>query len=313
MSIIIYTYRDPYKLNLEAYWDEIKCCPFFCASQTLVNGLKSLYPREFVQGRVTTVQYLVDALFPQWQSTAYLVKQHTEIDNIISRGLHSALPVPVQDHLSSAFLFNREEVLKSIRTMFELNLTAEDIDMEQLNSEQYFILELFKALQTAKKNHFVINDIPNVGVIDSAINAVMLKASHDEIDLNSVECDRIVIHGVHQFSPIILRAIEEISKYKKVILLFNYQSQYKNAYQTWVNIYSTFDCPILPSQGVEFHPTPALPVSYQSNLLADQMGKLLNGDVDHIISGNMCEILEFDNMMEFASYVADIFKGPGAV
>ena len=56
MSIAIYTYKDPYQLNREPYWDEIRTCPYFCAAQTLVNGLRTLYTADFVQGRVTTVQ-----------------------------------------------------------------------------------------------------------------------------------------------------------------------------------------------------------------------------------------------------------------
>jgi hypothetical protein len=48
MSIVIYTYSDPYRLKEEPYWDEIKACPYFCAAQTLVNGLKYLYREDFV-------------------------------------------------------------------------------------------------------------------------------------------------------------------------------------------------------------------------------------------------------------------------
>ena len=70
MSIAIYTYRDPYKLNKEAYWDEIKECPYFCVSQTLVNGLKTIYKKDFQQGRVTTIQYLIESLYEYWESTA---------------------------------------------------------------------------------------------------------------------------------------------------------------------------------------------------------------------------------------------------
>ena len=115
MSIVIYTYRDPYKLDKEPYWDEIKHCPYFCVSQTLVNGLKYLYKKEFVQGRVTTVQNLIKSLFKYWESTACIVKQHTNIDNIISSGLVPVLGEKMQENISRAFLFNREEVFKSIR------------------------------------------------------------------------------------------------------------------------------------------------------------------------------------------------------
>lgn len=41
-----------------------------------------------------------------------------------------------------------------------------------------------------------------------------------------------------------LKTIEILSKYKNVIVLFNYQPDYKNVYQTWLNIYSWFESKI---------------------------------------------------------------------
>ena len=55
MSIVIYTYHDPYKIDQETYWKDINNCPYFCAAQTLVNGLRKHYKGKFSGGRVTTV------------------------------------------------------------------------------------------------------------------------------------------------------------------------------------------------------------------------------------------------------------------
>ena len=42
MSVIIYTYRDPYKLKEnKELWKEISSCPYFCAAQTLVKWSES--------------------------------------------------------------------------------------------------------------------------------------------------------------------------------------------------------------------------------------------------------------------------------
>ena len=313
MSIAIYTYRDPYKLNQEPYWDEIRSCPYFCVSQTLVNGLKYLYRKDFVQGRVTTVQNLVDTMFEHWESTACEIKQHTDIDNIISSGIGTALGSAMQDNITRAFLFNREEVFNSIRVMFELNINLDDIVLEKLTPEQMFIVEVYKRiLNSDKRTDFTLNSDFDETYIDSAIVKTMQKAG-DDPQIADVQKDRIVIHGIHQFSPIVLRMIEKLSEYKKVILLFNYQPQYKNAYQTWIDIYSAFDCPIEDFGGAEFRPSLKNSVSYASNILADNIGKLLNGQASGITHGNACEIIEFDNMTEFASYVADIFEAAAKV
>ena len=51
MSITVYTYHDPYKLNENsALWGEISNCPYFCVSQTLVNGLKAIYGGTLLSG-----------------------------------------------------------------------------------------------------------------------------------------------------------------------------------------------------------------------------------------------------------------------
>ena len=311
MSLAIYTYKDPYRLESEPYWNEIKTCPYFCVSQTLVNGLKYVYKSDFQQGRVTTVQNLIEALYEYWTSTACAVKQHTDIDNIISHNISTLLNGSLQQNMASAFLFNREEVFESLRIMFELNINLQDVVEEKLTPEQKFIVEIYRVISNSGViADFTIDEKHSIEEIDKSISSAMAKAAEyagNEIDLSKIQNDRIVIHGVHQFSPIMLRAIEKIAESKKVILLFNYQPQYKNAYQTWIDIYSTFDCPIVEFDGAEFHPNMEYPASFQGNLLADNLGKLINGDIDSLNFGNSFEITEFDNTTEFANYVADIF------
>lgn len=307
MSIVIYTYTDPYKLDQEPFWEEIKECPFFCVSQTMVNGLKYLYKKDFAQGRVTTVQNLVEALFAFWESTACMVKQHADIDNIISAGLPPVLGESMQENIARAFLFNREEVFESVRVMFELNMKLEEIRAEYLTPEQRFIVELYrKILASEKRNDFVLKQDFSEESVDEALINAMTKAQK-ELNLLEINTGCVVIHGVHQFSPIVLRTIEAVSKFKKVILLFNYQPQYKNAYQTWIDIYSAFDCNITAPVGTEFRPSMQYPASYEGNALADRIGKLVNGQMSEVSVGHNVEIVEFDNMTEFAGYVADIF------
>lgn len=313
MSIEIMTYRNPYQLHEEPYWNDIKSCPYFCVSQTTVNGLKRLYPNDFKQGRVATVQRLISALFKHWETTSSMVCQHTAIDNIISNGLPLDFGAEIIENMKRAFRFNRNEVYNSLRVMFELDVDIDEIRLDQLTYEQRFIVEIYrKILGSEKKAAFNLEKNLSVEQVDRAVGKAMQdarKASNDESDiiLSEIEQDRIVIHGVHQFSPILLRAIEEISKYKRVILLFNYQLQYKNIYQTWFDIYTAFDCPITDSTRTEFHPDQAL-ISYSGNLLADNLGKLVEGRIDQLSFDQEIQITEFDNMTEFAGYIAQVFE-----
>lgn len=312
MSIVIYTYRDPYKLTKEDFFPHISTCPYFCASQTLANGLGSIYPKEFPKARVTTVRNLTEALFDNWETTATVVKQHADIDKIISGGITGAISPQLQDNLIKSFQFNRDEVFQSIRTMFELGLKPESIQENTLTQEQRFILEIYKRiLETDAKKDFNLSFDGNEQDVDLRIGKALTRdrelSSKDLSDL-PMDLDRLVIHGVHQFTPLMLRAVEVLSHYKQVVLLFNYQKQYQNIYQTWIDIYSAFDSSIVVSDGKEFRPCIDYPESYSGNLLADQIGRLTNGQMEGIGGGEPVEVLEFDNMTEFAGYVSDIFE-----
>lgn len=310
MPISVYTYHDPYKLKENnELWKEISNCPYFCVSQTLVNGLKSVYGSAFQIGRVTTVMNLVNALYSEWVTTSCAVKQHAAIDNIIAGFQKDIGLTDIElENVKKSFLFNRDEVFTSIRTMFELRINPDNIVEKYLTPEQRFIVEVYKIILNSEKslifqvqNSFEEEDI-NKAVITAMNGAKETANVQDNIEVS--EMDTIVIHGVHQFSPLMLRTIEELSKFKKVILLINYQNQFKNIYQTWIDIYSAFDCGIKDFPGQEFVPVDDKSVSYEGNVLAQNMGRLFAGRKEDITATKPYEIIEFDNMTEFASYVA---------
>ena len=308
MSIVIYTYHDPYKIDQEPYWNEIKNCPYFCSAQTLVNGLRKHYKGKFDGGRVTTVKILTDSLYEDWASPAWIVKQHTDIDNIINEGLFTELTNAEKKNISRAFLFNRDDVFTSIRTMFELNVDVNAVLKDKLTKEQAYILGIYKKIISSdKKEDFYLAQSLSEKKINLGLQRAMTAIQKD-YDSSGVDISTVVIHGLHQFTPIALRAIDELQKYKNVILLFNYQKQYKNVYQTWFDIYSAFDCKIVDYDRSEFSPVDTTSVSYRGNVLADQLGKLVNGQKKVIAVDQPYEIIEFDNMTEFAGYVADIFE-----
>ena len=315
MSIVIYSYHNPYSLkDNQELWDEIVNCPYFCVSQTLVNGLKTLYGKDFQINRVTTVKNLTDAVYRYWTGTACAVKQHADIDNIISMAsARCGLNADEVENIRKSFLFNRNEVFNSIRTMFELRMNPNNIVEKYLTPEQKFIVFIFNEIINSDRNKdFLLKDNFTEQEIEEAIMAALQivkeNSGNASESIGIGEFDHIVIHGVHQFSSLMLRTIEEIAKYKKVILLFNYQEQYKNIYQTWIDIYSSFDCKMVDFKENEFHPTDSSTISYEGNMLAQNMGKLLEGRKEDITVQKPYEIIEFDNMTEFAGYVAKIFE-----
>ena len=118
---------------------------------------------------------------------------------------------------------------------------------------------------------------------ESEIDAAIKKALHEEndkkkISIDGVDCNTVVFHGIHQFTPSILKAVEQVAKYRRVVMLFNYQEQYQEIYQTWLDVYSCFDITVKSQFNNEFHPNTLLQKSYRGNLLADTLAKLANGE-----------------------------------
>lgn len=303
MPFSIYTYSNPYEINKELYWDSIKNCPHFCVSQTMANGMMGTY-EEMTAGKVSTVENLVKGLFAYWESSECKIKQYTVIDEAINR-------LEIADNaekIKQSLRFNRKQLSNSLRILFELDMSIEEMRTDLMTEEQRHLVGIYRIIRESEllqafkiKRHFSEAEIEN------AIREGM-KLERENADISGVDVDTIVIHGVHQFSPMILQTIELVAKYKRVILLFNYQQQYKNVYQTWIDVYSSFDLPIKSQFTNEFRPNPLLANSYSGNLLADRMANLIEGHPEENKEECPFEIIEFDNNTEFASYVASVFE-----
>lgn len=303
MPFSIYTYSNPYEINKELYWDSIKNCPHFCVSQTMANGMIGTY-EEMTVGKVSTVENLVKGLFAYWESSECKIKQYTVIDEAINR-----LNIPEnEEKIKQSLRFNRKQLSNSLRILFELDMNIEEMRTELMSEEQRHLVELYEIIKKSDlvqaftlKRHFSEYDI------EKAIREGM-KLEREDADIKTVDVDTIVIHGVHQFSPMILQTIELVAKYKRVILMFNYQKQYMNVYQTWIDVYSSFDLPIKSQFTNEFKPNPLLANSYEGNLLADKMANIIEGHPEENEEECPFEVIEFDNNTEFASYVAGVFE-----
>lgn len=303
MAFSIYTYSNPYEIDKELYWDSIKNCPHFCVSQTMANGIMGTY-RDMSAGKVSTVENLVKGLFSYWESTECKIKQYTDIDNAIGQ-----LELRDNDEkIRQALRFNRKDLSSSLRILFELNMSLEEMQTELMSEEQKYLLMIYGIIINSDMSQdFLLKRDFTESEIDDAIRQGLL-LERENADLSGIDYDTIVVHGVHQFSPMILQTLEHVAKYKRVILLFNYQNQYKNAYQTWIDVYSSFDLPIKSQFVNEFKPNQLLVNCYEGNHLADRMAHLIEGKTIDEDAEAPFEIIEFDNNTEFASYVSKVYE-----
>lgn len=303
MAIEIYSYPNPYELDSMTIWEAIKDAPQFCVSQTMVNGLSKLYKHFEKRTQLATVQKLVNALYSDWESIDTKIKQIVAVDRAINAlSIHGY----EADRVKRSLLFNTKPISNCARLLKELNIKPEEINSDHLNIDQKYLVQIYEAV--ASEPSFRFDHTVSQERADSAIKEA-LKGREGEQKFEGIDFKTIVIHGVHQFTPAIICAIDELSKYYRVVLLFNYQHQYRKIYETWLNVYSLFEVPMHLEKEGEFVPNSLYANSYQSNLLADFIGKTFDGNLlatSQEISN--LEVIEFENCTEFANYVASIYQ-----
>ena len=314
MAILIYPYSNPYKISCEPYWAMVKNSFHLCGAQTLVNGLCDQY-KDFYQGKLTTINRFINCLFNNWESDPTIIEQQVVVDNsILYMDFSNVVPGVSSDDISISLRRNRKYVLKSIRIMYELGMNPKNMVQEQLSTAQKCVVAIYSELLRTNNPVFSLRNNISEAEIDNAIEKTIadaMKANNASIsDDKIVEATQtigkstIVVHGIHQFTPLMLRTIELLSQYKTVIMMFNYLDDYKNVYQTWLNIYEWFESKImLPKQNFYDHEN-----TFQGNILADSMAAMISGSTANVSSTQNIEVLEFDNQTEFAFYISQKFE-----
>lgn len=314
MSISIYTYGNPYEINTEPYWESIKNSAHFCVSQTMVNGLHETF-EDLQKGQLATIDTLVKQIYPSWNDTNTYIEQYAAISEII-KGADLKFDEVKNNRIKKSLKFSRKEILDCVRLLFEMGVEVDNINIKLISFEQQLLMATYRKIKTTdaiEKFNFD-GELKGAASIEEYLNnairtALMKNAYSEEVEcIKKLNLDTIVIHGVHQFTPGILSAIEILQKYKRVVLMFNFQEQYKEIYQTWVDIYSCFDVRIMSPTNDGFKPSAYLIDSYAGNKLADDLGRIVSGQNVAISNTNDISIIEFDNITEFSAYIANIYE-----
>lgn len=307
MAITIYTYSNPYKINKEPYFASIQNCFHLCVSQTLVNGLCDQYTDFFYKGKLTTVNRFINQLYSDWESDSVAISQRAAIDNLIEYIDFSMIVDDISsEDVITSLKRNRSDVVESIRTMFELGMELGNIKSDELSYEQKCIVEIYKELKRTDNKFFAIKKGFKEDEINSAIDTLIsdITKNVESDKIQNIRKDSIVIHGIHQFTPIMLRMIEELSKYKLVVILFNYQPDYKNVYQTWLDVYSSFEAKIVYSPRNLNNESQM----FEGGKVADNIAAIIAGNTGVIDFSKQIEVTQFDNATEFAGYIAKKFE-----
>ncbi|WP_129588642.1 hypothetical protein [Moorella stamsii] len=275
----------------------------------MVNGLRELYKKDF-GSLLCTIDEVLREFYKSWYGNAEnYIKQYVELSRLIEEITRGA-----DNKFKAAIKFNQGQLLEAIRLLKELGISSRQLDKKFANKEQALLLNIMDRIEKNGGETFQLNVTRSLDAIKEALKAVAHKHIKEETDskaedwlkevlkkLEGNDLNRMVFHGIHQFSPLMLDFIVMLMDMGiEVIFLFNFQEEYPSIYNTWMNIYSYFEVPREHDRNnprYDFIPFSAC------NNLAVCFGNLLEGrEVRGDLSG--LSLLEFNNLTEFANYVA---------
>lgn len=294
----ILTYKDPFSLDSRSYWNKIIDIPHICASQTLKNGMDWFYNKKKNQNNFNylfTVEEIINELYDYWANNPeFEIFQY----NICSQEINNINNM----NLKRSFINNKRHVYDSIRFLIELDYKPENIRvtnpvMEEFKSiyNNLYCNKDFNLLKYPPKDKKIKN-------IYMTLNSIM-----EEKDTNYKHLDKdpesIVIHGVHRFSPLLMRFLDDLKDLDiNIIFLINYIPEFKKIYETWEKVYSWTGAEIeFEDEGYNYN-----------NNKGSQLAEFLNGNIyeNNYFNSNeeQIEAYRYSNLTEFSHYVGDVFE-----
>jgi len=325
MPFKIYTYEDPYKLNKADFWSEISALPHFCGARTLVNGLKDVLG-DSIEGLICPLDELVthEEVYMQWTDNISLrVQQYSAFSSAFKQLLEKRR---ISKPFHMALQQNQNHFLEAVRLFVELDIGASAIDGSKGNTEQKLFVHMLK--QAQQSSLFQFPQTPSREKLKQIVVA-LAKKEVDECTGTPQEvkrCERavgiakeqpfdnIVVHGVHQFTPVQLRLLLAMEKMgMTIIFLFNYQKKYSKIYSSWNEIYGCFEVPVHHDTVVHEYEAPTM--QNPSNALACALGEICE---DRKAVGSSLlrkwyklyqsvQVMEFANITEYAHFVSNHF------
>jgi hypothetical protein len=306
----IYTYRDPFNLKSEEFWKEISQYPNLCVSQTLVLGLTQNPKRNYVRSDynyIYTIDKLIDQLYGSWtDDPPNDIKQFISYSNEINQ---------IEDpNIRNTFQFNRSSVVQSIRMLIELGISPEEIPNLEQDS-----MNIFRTIYSNLSKEDCWNVLNKIKVDKSVLKKAfedLLEEEIDELKKNnpqdknlqdlckikedpeSIKMDKIVIHGVHKFTPMITRFINDLrSAGVEIIFIINYIDEFERIYETWREVYRW--------TGLEIPKSSRTGIS--KNNLGEAIACLLEGEIKNYYKEHI-EFIKFDNISSFCDYISEVYS-----
>ena len=174
-----------------------------------------------------------------------------------------------------------------------------DNDLETCSMKKGVVIQRADRREYAEhRRQQLINKIQKIEMIEKQF--LIYRDKGQRIDYS-----KIFIHGVHQFTPMILRLIRDLEEMGcDIIFVFNYMEEYSQIYKTWKNVYEWVgedeDCDenwfIKEGFG-----------HLQGRELGYTLSHVYEGDFSKVDDKYDVTYTAFDNLTSFSDYVSQIY------
>lgn len=347
MPYKIYTYVDPYRIAETEFWNEIREYPQLCASRTLVNGLVSVMGKDICSLICPFDELSEKKVFGDWSlNISRQIQQYSYLTQIYQELRQGKEPgIEMDEDFYCAVSHNKAAMLDSLRLFQELHIEGTKLHPGCGNREQRLFVYLLRTIQQKEDKLFCLPTFPDKRKLISYFMERTENEKQEYLDrinkreevqsqsyavrmamydraictMSRWDGNQVVVHGIHQFTPMQLRFIEALDRMgTEVIFLYNHIPQYWEIYSSWNYIYQQFNVSIRSDTRIKnYHPA-QLPGP--GNALASNMALLCEDGVlrtDPRIRANYLlysdaqsgiSIQEFANVSEYAGYVSDRFR-----
>lgn len=338
MPYRIYTYADPYRIAETDFWPDIQDVPHLCSSRTLVNGMVDVM-QDSIRSLICPLDEIVDEklVYRNWtKNITGQIQQYGYLTSVYSQ-MHENREI--DDVFLSALNHNKNAMLEALRLFIELGIPATSLHEEAANKEQRLFIRLLRQIQETKNPLFKFPPAPTLKDIQKVMKE---KANKEKEDYENRAKEgktqntatyqkriamynrsiattgqwngkKLVIHGVHQFSPVQLRFIISLEqKGVEIIFLHNFQEQYPAMYSSWNYIYQYFGAETHADQKIKSYqvpgqlPRPGHALAEAMALICEDGGNRLNPRFKSSFAlYRDMKVKCFENVSEYAGYISD--------
>ena len=303
----------------------------------MVNALEMHYEKEF-ESLLCPLTNIIKNIYSDWyDNTEKWLSQYIDVSNQL-RFYQNEECFPRE--LVDSFKKNQSSVVEAMRMLIEMDCqpkmkaqyddpvqtvffnlfhklvteknSFEDFRLEGLTTGEQLKEAIDKECERRIKYEKGREERNEDGAVKEVIKERISRISRIKTNLEKQDLTAIVIHGVHQFTPLELRFISELTAIGiDVYFLFNYQEEYAGIYNTWFKVYQPFDANIYLDQSSTTH-------TYKnpSKALGSVYGKIFSDEKyyesaefhDYLRNKSNVEFKEFDNITDCADYISKIYE-----